>query len=150
MRTETVKIYTFDELSEEGKQNAFEYARANWHDLGQHEVDEIVYSLKALAEKVYGNLDYAISIVPDRGEFIKITGFCQGSLEELYKVKDDCPLTGICYDIDVIEGLMAGELEHVVLKVLHAQGEYLYSDEGLSDFIRANDYEFTVEGKIYV
>ena len=56
-------------------------------------------------------------------------------------------MTGRCYDQDVIEGINKDELEEAVLKTLHAEGEYIYSDEGLRETCEANGYEFTEDGK---
>jgi hypothetical protein len=148
MRTETITrtIYTIDEHP--SQESCFDWIRNNWHDLGDHYVDDMVQSLKALAAAVGGKLNYSVSIVPDRGEFVTLDDYDAEKLADLFKSKDECPLTGMCYDIDVIEGLYAGELDSAVLKTLHAGGEYIYSDEGLYELCQANDYEFTENGAI--
>ncbi len=147
MQIKIYNTYKFNELSEEAKQSAFDYIRNNWHDLGQHVVEEVVDSLKALEKAVRGDLDYSISIVPDRGEYIRITDYDKQALKELNKKKDDCPLTGVCYDYDVIQSLVNGDIEEV-LNTIHKEGEYIYSDEGLTDMIEANDYDFLEDGTI--
>lgn len=146
MREVTFKIYSINEHP--NPEACYDYARNNWHDLGQHYIDEMIDSLKELAAVIHGELDYSISIVPDRGEFVIIKDYDSVELDKLMKVKDECPLTGHCYDIDVIEGLFNGELEHTVLKTLHDEGDYIYSDEGLKDMFEANEYEFYENGKI--
>lgn len=145
MRTKTINIYTIDEHPNPEK--CFDWIRNNWHDLGQHCVDEMIDSLKALAKEIDGELDYSLSIVPDRGEYVTIKEFNRAKLARLYKRREECPLTGMCYDQDVIEALNKDELESAVLKTLHAEGEYIYSDEGLRETCEANGYEFTEEGK---
>tara|TARA_R110000751_G_scaffold45971_1_gene103850 strand:+ start:45 stop:488 length:444 start_codon:yes stop_codon:yes gene_type:complete len=145
MREITYKVYTFDEHP--NKQAVFEWVRDNWHDLGQHNVDEMIDSLKAASEEFGGKLDYAISAVPDRGEFVKITGFSRELLAKARAKAGECPLTGVCWDITVIDGLRDGDLEYQVLKALHAETEYAYSDEGLADTLSVNDYEFTISGE---
>jgi hypothetical protein len=131
------------------KEACFDYIRNNWHDLGEHCIADMVESLKALAEAVDGKLDYAISIVPDRGEYVKITDYDKARLRELDGKKDDMPLTGVCYDYDVIDGLANDSLDIQVLSVIHKEGEYIYSDEGLEDMCRANGYEFLEDGSLY-
>lgn len=146
MRTETINIYTIDEHP--NKEACFEWIRNNWHDLGDFTLELMTDSLNALAYEIGGNLDYSLSIVPDRGEFVKITGDREESLKSLYEKRDSCPLTGCCYDVDVIEGLFNDELESTVLDTLHKEGDYIYSDEGLLNLCQANEYEFTENGEL--
>lgn len=149
MRVKQIELFTFEELDDDAKETARDYARDNWHDLAQHYVDDMIASLTALQKEVGGKLDYSLSVVPDRGEFCELKDFNEEKLKELVKKKDDCPLTGVCYDIDIIEALANGELSSAVLKTLHAEGEYTYSDKGLDEMFIANEYEFTKEGKFY-
>lgn len=148
MKTYTIKTYEFNELSEEAKENAINYVRNNWHDLGQHIVDDVIESLKALEKEIGGRLDYSISIVPDRGEFITLKDYDKVRLVDLNKKKDDLPLTGVCWDYDVIDALMNEDLEEV-LNIIHREGEYIYSDEGIQEMLDVNDYEFTEDGRFY-
>lgn len=145
MRTKTIKIYTIEEHPNPEK--CFQWIRDNWHDLGQHCVDEMVDSLKALAKEIDGELNYSLSIVPDRDEHVSIKEFDADKLEKLYKKRDECPLTGVCYDHDVIEALHDGDLASAILKTLHAEGEHLSSDDGLREMCEANNYEFNETGK---
>ena len=48
-------------------QVVYEWIRHNWHDLSQHNVNEAIDSLKALARHLNTKVDYSISAVPDRG-----------------------------------------------------------------------------------
>ena len=68
-----VKAYSIDEHP--NKDAVFEWVRNNWHDLADVDIDDIVNSLKALADVTGGKLDYALSSVPDRGEFVRFTEF---------------------------------------------------------------------------
>lgn len=144
MRTETIKIYTIEDHP--NPESCFEWIRNNWHDLAQHYVDDMIESLKALRDTIGGDLDYSLSVVPDRGEFCIFKNYDAAKLEELYKSKDSCPLTGMCYDIDIIEAIKDNSLESAVLSILHKEGEYAFSDEGLRDTCEANGYEFLEDG----
>jgi hypothetical protein len=146
MRQETINIYTIEEHP--NKELCFEWMRNNWHDLGEHCIEEMLESLKALEVAVFGKLDYAISIAPDRGEFVKITDYCKETLKELWLKRDIYPLTGVCYDHDVIEGLYHHNLSKKVLNIIHTEGEYIYSNEGLLNICQANGYEFNEDGSI--
>jgi len=143
MRTIETKVYLINEHPD--KEKCFEWIRNNWHDLNQHSVEEVVDSLKELNKRIGGNLDWSISQVPDRGEYITLTDYND---EELLLLNaEDCPLTGVCYDVDVIMGLKEGNLNKV-LDVIHAETEYVYSDEALLELCDSMGYEFTEEGNV--
>ena len=143
MRVIETNVFTISEHP--NKENCYEWIRNNWHDLNQHSVDEVISSIKALSDKVGGTFDYSISSVPDRGEHITFKGYDK---EALYLLNaDDYPLTGGCWDMDLIEGLKNDNPEQVLYS-LHADTEYLYSDEGLYELCWSNEYEFTEEGNI--
>lgn len=144
MRTIKKTVYTIDDHPK--KEKCFEWIRDNWHDLNNHSVDEFIDSLKELQKKIGGKLDYGISAVPDRGEHISLEGYDRESLHELDK--EDYPLTGVCWDYDIIDALQKGHIESS-LNSLHADTEYHYSDEGLEELCEANEYEFTENGKLY-
>lgn len=142
MRIIETKVYKINEHP--NKEKCFDWIRNNWHDLNQHSVDEIINSIKNLSEKVGGSFDYSISQVPDRGEHITFKDYSQEVLCSLSA--DDCPLTGVCWDIDLIEGLKEGNTQKV-LDSLHKDTEYHYSDEGLTELCENNEYEFEEGGK---
>jgi len=143
MRIIELKVYEIDEHP--NKEACFEWIRNNWHDLNEHSLEEVIDSLEKLSEKIGGTVDYSISQVPDRGEFIRFKDY---NHEELCRLnQDDLPLTGVCWDADVIEGLRTGHSEKV-LKSLHTDTEYIYSDAGLLEMCEANGYEFYVNGEV--
>tara|TARA_R100000908_G_C3720841_1_gene123654 strand:+ start:241 stop:675 length:435 start_codon:yes stop_codon:yes gene_type:complete len=144
MRTIETKIYTIEEHP--NRELCYEWIRNHWHDLNEYSVMEVADSLKALQEEIGGDLDYAISSVPDRGEFIRFTDYDEGSLWRLDK--HDYPLTGVCWDYDVIEGMRENNPTQVLSR-LHQDTEYCYSDEGLYELCESNQYEFTEEGNIF-
>ncbi len=143
MRTIEINVYKIDEHP--NKRACFEWIRNNWYDINSHSVEEVVDSLKKLSEKIGGTLDYSISAVPDRGEYIRFKDY---SHDDLCRISaDDLPLTGVCWDADIIEGLRTGHPEKV-LKALHSDTEYQYSDEGLVEMCEANEYEFYENGEV--
>lgn len=144
MKTIEFKVYHIDEHP--NKNACFEWIRNNWHDLNQHSVQELIDSVKALSNAIGGTYDYSISSVPDRGEHLSFKDYDKEILSDLNA--DDCPLTGVCWDIDLIEGLKEGSPEKA-LKALHEDTEYLYSDEGLTELCEGNDYEFFEDGRFY-
>ena len=141
MRVIETKVYQIAEHP--NKQLCYEWIRDNWHDLNQHSVDEVIDSLKKLADVINGDLDFAIGQNPSRGEFISIRDYDKEILDSLNS--DDCSLTGVCWDYDVISGMQKNDLSSV-LKKLHEESEYVYSDNGLNELCEANEYEFTPDG----
>tara|TARA_R110002020_G_scaffold290275_1_gene505748 strand:- start:201 stop:641 length:441 start_codon:yes stop_codon:yes gene_type:complete len=142
-RTVTTTVYTIE--SHPNKPAVYEWIRNNWHDLSQHDVDEFIASLKALADTVNGLIDYAIGASPDRGEFIHLTDYDKSLLRKL--VPTQCALTGACWDYDVIHHAKKGNIEGA-LNILHLETEHVYSDKGLYNLCEANDYEFNEDGSI--
>ena len=141
----TETVYTIDDHP--NPDAVYDWVRNNWHDIGEHNLHEMVGSLKALADHVGGILDYSIGLFPDRGEFVRITG---GNRSYLKSIKsEECPLTGVCYDYEVIEGYRGENLEVKVLEVLREEGEYIYSNEGIHEMVLCNDYYFKSNGEFY-
>lgn len=174
MQLHSFYSYTIDEHPD--KSVCYDWIRNNWHDLGQYSVDEALDSLKGFAEQFNTSLDYSISIVPDRGEYIttEIDDIAVSELSgvRLFKyltnnydldqlLSGNCPFTGVVDDevlLDEIRDFMKkpdsrtfqellNDCTHKCLLSVHEMGEYIYSDEGLHDLCEANDYQFTESGK---
>lgn len=153
IKQETIQAYTIDQHP--NKEAVYSWIRDNWHDLGEHEVNDFVDSLKALANEVGGTLDYSVSLFPDRGEYIKLDNYYVGVMNSLY---GDClPVTGFHWDKPIIEaaqealhdaGMNSSDLS-AALSELHKQGEYIYSDAGLYDLCDMNEYFFTEDGAFH-
>ena len=140
-------------------ERVFDWIRSHWHDLGDFALQEMVNSLRAFASHIGARLDYSISISPDRGEFIRFD--VDSSEKSRFKGIDlsgNCPLTGMCYDEDILDAIrestpydslsdILGDVEYRVLKTLHNEGEYIYSNEGLKEMCEANEYEFLESGE---
>ena len=144
IKQETIQAYTIDQHP--NKEAVYSWIRDNWHGLGDYAVEDFIESLKALAHSVRGKLDYSISLVPSRGEFIYLESYDHEALKALNP--DDLPLTGVIYDIYVIQALREGNIEHS-LSFLHDEGEYIYSDEALEELCESNEYYFTEDGAFH-
>ena len=142
MRVIETKVYEITEHP--NKELCYKWMRENFNDLNQSSVDEVIESLKKLANKINGKLDFAIGQFASRGEFITIKDYDKDILDSL---NPEDTLTGLCWDYDVISGMQSYDLESV-LNALHEDSEHVYSDEGLNDLAIANEYEFTLEGKL--
>lgn len=175
MRTKniTIKILTFDELSDDAKQ----HARDKYAELfGYHFADEAIASLKALAEHFSGRVkDYSLDWFdnsPSSAAFdmpeLKESEIAErlaklGSYNETtLRGNGDCVLTGYCSDEDAIDGFRqawhAGERDlsklmqaafRTWLKAAQADCRDFYSNEQFSEHADANGYEFTESGVFY-
>jgi len=141
MRTIQTKVYTIEEHP--NKEKCFEYIRNNWDDLNEYSIKEIISSIESLSDKIGGTFDYSISAVPDRGEHITFKDYDHKLLCRLSA--DDCPLTGSCWDIDLIIGLRNGN-PNKVLDSLHRDTKYKYSYDGLLELCEVHQYEFDEDG----
>ncbi len=90
-------------------------------------------------------MDYYIHLDKDSKyfEYIKISNYDKKELKKLNP--DDLPLTGVCWDYEVISCFKANN-SSIILNALHKDTEYQYSDEGLLDMCQANEYEFDEYG----
>lgn len=155
MRQETItKTYLqFSELTDEQKEKAIE---ENFSDAFHYEfcMEERIDSLKGLATFLKGELDYSLSPVPDRGEFIKIKPIGDGyelNFEALKEIADeDCPFTGVCYDDDLLDGLAKNGFDQSGLnrtlteyiKSIHDEYEAMTSFGYIEEFCEAHYFEF--------
>ncbi len=153
--TEKFNVFTFKTASKELKQKIIENFDSDGF-LYEHCMEERIETLKEFTKYIGGTLDYSISLVPDRGEFITIKGYVNDLVEQSLSLKN-CPFTGVCYDddlIDFIKNNIDGEMSldgafNDYLKSIHDEYQSMLEEDYISDLCEANDYEFTEDGKIY-
>lgn len=157
----TITTYPIDEHP--NKEAVFQWIRENWHDLNDHSLWEVVDTLKALAKHLDFELDYSISTVPDRGEYVRFKGSRYIQPLELQKIAElsaDCGFTGVCWDCVIGDAIESNkrmidsrefirDVGYEMLKALHNETEYLYSDKGLQDYLECNGYEFLESGELF-
>lgn len=158
MRVETIHkvIVKWDELTEEKKDKIVE----NWDSEGlaySHYMDERIKTLKKIAEILKGNLDYSLSCVPDRGEFISIKPiYDELDFQALHDVIDnDCPFTGHCYDEDFkdyflksFDGSEEANLRFSLNKYIlsiHNEYEQMMKKESIANECQELEIEFDFE-----
>jgi len=167
----TITSYQIDEHP--SPDSVYDWVRNNWHDLGDFSVQEAIDSFTAFCRYFDADSDYAVSIVPDRGEYLtasiknddiaglsgaRLFKYIQAHYRDFSKC---CPFTGVCYDdflLDPIRKFMKkpdsrtlqdllDDCLHNLLITLHKEGEYIYSDDGIYDMCQSNEYEF-IEHKL--
>ena len=170
MRTITTNIYTINEHP--NPELCFDWMRNNFPELNDHGVYEMRESIAALSECIGGTHDYIFGAFPSRDQFVSFQDYDVDTLMALDA--DDCSLTGGTYDYSVIkamqdlsvnqdyfrirlaikehgylnvnEDLIRCRLDNDVLTDLHADTEYIYSDEGLTEWADMAELEFTEDG----
>lgn len=174
MRTKTVNIYKFSELSEKAKQRVKDEFAAND---GYVLSDEAMASINALAEAFGGKMcDYQIDWFGGSYSSAKFKMPCDWSKADIRKKlmelgtynkrtlkgHGECKLTGYCMDENAIDGFRIAfvrkkvtDLEELMdaafdswLKAAQADCEDYYSDEQFSEMCNANEYEFYEDGRI--
>jgi hypothetical protein len=74
---------------------------------------------------------------------------------------DNCPLTGVCYDIDILNPIvqflkkptdidfeqLLNDCLYSLAHSISSEYEYRYSDEGITETIQLNEYLFTENGQ---
>ena len=143
MREITYRVYKIDEHPD--KDSCFNWVRDNMHHLAEHEVDDLTNSLVALSGTIGGQLHYSVSQAPDRGEFISFKNYNEEALAKLDEAS--CPLTGVFCDYDVIECVRNNHMKELI-DSLHKWCEYHYTDEAIEEHSLANNWEFTIEGRL--
>lgn len=153
MKTITIHAYTIDEHP--NKNAVYDWIRNNWHDLDQYCIDEMVDSLRALAEFHDCDLTYSISGTPNKYEFVSLTprrqlfSFLDLDLTKKPDNWQECSLTGVCYDCIVCEPDSGKALERAVLKTIHRESRHIYSKAAVKEFCEANDYHFLKSGEFH-
>ena len=177
MKEITVTLYHFGELSDDSKEKAREYVRNNW-DLYDWAGEENAKSFEELAKLFGGGTDYEYSAFYSRRNYARITNLPwytddpleskEYLLDNASIIRKECPFTGYYMDEvilqpfrDYLDGLedteedvvtigdLCQEASQLWLKACIQDMEYCYSDEAVDDMLIINEYDFTVDGKLY-
>lgn len=174
MKTVEIKIYQFDELSEESQQVAIKNFRENcpdyyWYcfiyesakDLGieieSFDIDSRQIELKLFKsfEEIANNILF--DFFDDLPISIAAKTFLENKANLISKYSNGIGLDIICEDnfeqydeeIEEIDKDFKNDLENIYLLGLRNEWEYQQSDEYIIEHIQANEYNFTEDGEIY-
>ena len=175
MRTETIKIYSFEELRKKAKENAIERNRTmnvehDWWDSKYEVMKEVGVEIDSF-EIYYGNINITIDysedtaiktidyfgegmevvkiskrFIADRDALIKKLG--EGNDIDGYSVKEEF-IDEYDEEIEYLEDEYRKEMSEEILTWLRNEYEYLQTDEAVAETLIENDYEFTEYGTIY-
>ena len=185
MRTIEISIYKFSELSDESKRKALDIFEPFVDHIWVDVYETIQKFCEIFGVKTGSNyFDVRTSNIDDN--ILELTGqrlrtyLINNFYSEIYKpktyykgvnkkrkskifVNNDCVLTGVCYDHDMLEGIynfiqkpcnhtnfkdLIGNAFHDLRKSVEDEASYRYSDEAKIEDIEANDYEFYEDGNI--
>lgn len=175
MRTIEVKLYQFEELSAEARENAIEKNRFtnvehDWWDWFDEGMDEIGIKVNSF-DVYYGNIGItiedseqtaikAIEEYPEKNEIVKISKqfiadrdalvkrLGEGNNIDGYSVKEEF-IDEYDEEIERLEEQYRREIAKEIITWLREDYEYLQTDEAVAETLIANDYEFTEKGEIY-
>lgn len=166
MRTKTVNIYKFNELSEEAKEKALDTVREwqvdyEWWDGVYEDAENVGIKITSfdLDRNRHAKGDFLLSadevaanIIRDQGDMCETYKTAQSFLDkqnELEMPEDDTDEFSEWEDkrIELEDEFKQSILEDYSI-MLQNEYEYRVSDEAVAEFIEANDYEFTEDGKV--
>ncbi len=164
MKTIEIKVYKFDELDKQTKEKVIEnYRYINvdntfWYDCIKEEFDELGISITAfnLDRGNYANIDVwnfedtSRSIIEEFGDSVAIKQTAKNYIDEYEKIqanfKED---EDIEREVELLDEQYEKEYSEDILSYLRSSYDWEISDEAITETIEANDYDFTIEGKIY-
>jgi hypothetical protein len=153
MREITVKLYQYDELSDKAKERALEWLGNDQGMKQEYEWEYIQEDAETVGLIILELSNYCVN----KGKFVDDARECAR------RIMTDHGKTCATYKtaaqfIDALEAQDADTIEETEKEFLRAlledyrimfneSVEYAYSHEALEEDMRANDYEFTEEGK---
>jgi hypothetical protein len=172
MRTKTINLYQFDELSDEAKQKAIESLSGinvdfEWWEFVYEDAEQIGLKITefdidrgmyAKGEFIEGAEDVANAILKNHGEDCETYKTAKGYLtdrDELVAKYSDGVNTDVVaeedeyyfdQDCDELDDSFRIDLLDDYRIILDKEWDYLTSEEAVIGTIRANEYEFTEDG----
>jgi len=148
MRTETIKIYSFDELSEEAKENALEYQRYNQDYYWGYEA---IKSAEAFAKLIgLEIIGYQIDWLNPNASYFK---YDETNINKDLHIHIETELTGFHTDYAILRAWNETKsINQTLDKLLWeccADYEEQLTDDSLEDYLINNCYEFLEDGTIY-
>ena len=148
MRTETIKIFSFDELNIKAQNNALQYQKENQEYFFGYEA---IKSFEALARIVNVKIiNYQIDWLDPHNSFLKHddTNIIKNSAFDI-----NAELTGFFTDYSIVrEWNATRSIERTFQKLLWdccADYEEQLTDDSIEDYLINNSYEFLEDGSIY-
>jgi hypothetical protein len=175
MKTIEIKLYKFDELSEEAQQEALKslyYVNIDdeWWNAVYEDAEQVGLKITGFdigrgnyceLEFVLDATEIADAIIKEHGEHCDTHKTAKDFMKErdnlVYKYSDKKNTEVVAedneYEFDQECDELEDELEKAIsedyLAMLRKDYEYYTSEEAIKETIQANDYDFTEEGSLY-
>jgi hypothetical protein len=165
MKTNEVKLYSFDELLEDAKQKAieklydinvdFDWWESTYEDAEQiglkingfdldrnrHAEGEFINSAPEVAEAIIKNHGKDCETYKTAKTFLNDLNDITSKEENIKNVNED--------DIEELENEFLKSILEDYSIILENECEYLQSEEAIIETIKANEYDFTEDGELY-
>ncbi len=164
MKTIEIKVYKFEELDKQTQEKVidnyrfinvedsfwYEWIKEDFIRLGL-EIQEFDLGRRNYAKIYIENFeDTSNYIIEEFGDSVLIKQTAKNYLKELKEIvsnfKED---EDIDREFETLDENYQHEFEADIVSYLRANYEWEISDEAIIEEIKANDYDFTTEGKIY-
>tara|TARA_Y100000004_G_scaffold47519_1_gene52262 strand:+ start:6011 stop:6505 length:495 start_codon:yes stop_codon:yes gene_type:complete len=164
MKTIEIKVYKFEELDKQTKEKVIDnYRYINvedtfWYDFIKEDFNRLGLEIQAFDldrgnyAKIYiDNFeDTSKNIIEEFGDSVPIKQTAKNYIDEYNKIqanfKED---EDIERELEILDEEYQKEYSDDILSYLRAEYEYQITDEAIIETIKANDYDFTTNGKIY-
>jgi hypothetical protein len=148
MRTETIKIYSFDELSDKAKKNALKYQRYNQdYFWGYEAIKSAEAFAKLIGLKIIG---YQIDWLNPHESYFK---YDETNINKDMHIHIETELTGFYTDYAILRAWnQTKSINQTFDKLLWeccADYEEQLTDDSIEDYLINNCYEFLEDGTIY-
>ena len=164
MKTIEIKVYKFEELDKQTKEKVIDnYRNINvedfqWYDWIKDDFNRLGLEIQEfdLGRRNYAKIyienfeDTSNYIIEEFGDSVLIKQTAKNYLKELKEIvsnfKED---EDIDREFETLDKKYQHEFEADILSYLRANYEWEITDEAVINTIEANDYDFTIQGKIY-
>ncbi len=164
MRTIEIKVYKFDELDKQTQDKVIDNYRyinvehSTWYEWIKEDFSRLGLEIHEfdLGRRNYVKIyidnfeDTSKNIIEEFGDSVLIKQTAKNYIDEFNKIqpnyKED---EDIEREVEILDEEYQKEYSGDILSYLRANYEWEISDEAIIDTIKANDYDFTTEGKIY-
>ena len=164
MKTIEIKLYKYEELDKQTREKVIEnYRYINventfWYDWIKDDFNRLGLEIQAfdLGRRNYAKIyidnfeDTSKNIIEEFGDSVLIKQTAKNYIDEFNKIQATFKTNEyIEKEVEILDEEYEKEYSEDILSYLRAEYEYQISDEALDEFFINNDFDFTIEGKIY-
>lgn len=163
MKTIEIKVYKFKELDEQTKEKVIDnYRPINvedtfWYDWIKDDFNRLGLEIQEFdldrntATIEIGDFQItSIKIIEEFGDNVLIKQTAKNYLDEYNKIESNFEDDEDCFiELEKLDEEYEKEYSEDILSYLRSSYDWEISDEAITETIEANDYDFTIEGKIY-